>query len=94
MPSYKVAHIRKDGIDLIIVPMDKSFGFVSKESKEAVIAELQIRSAGAGLAGTVVPVWDNGGGRMGFIAHPNLHNYFRSISLSFVAANINRSLSW
>lgn len=59
-----------------------------------IISELQSRATSAGLAGTVVLVWDNGGGHMRFIAPVKWHPFFRSINLQFVAANINRELYW
>jgi hypothetical protein len=40
-----------------------------------------------------VPVW-NSCGRMEFLAPQGYHPFFRSISLDFILANINRSLYW
>lgn len=94
MPRFDVAHIREQGVDLVIIPLDRSFGHKSENDKESVVSELQARASSAGLAGTVVPVWDNGGGRMAFIAPRNWHPYFKSLSLQFIAANINRELYW
>jgi hypothetical protein len=93
MPRFKVAHLREQGIDLIIIPLDRAFGSKSQSDQQAVIDELQARAASAGLAGTVVPIWESGG-RMAFLAPPNWHSYFQSISLPFVAANLNRELFW
>lgn len=56
--------------------------------------ELQMRSRSAGLAGTVVPVWDSGGGRMKFKAPGPWHPFFRSLHLGTVHANLNRELYW
>ena len=50
MPKFDVAHIREQGIDVIIVPLNSSFRFKNE--------------------------------------------FFRSINLQFVAANINRQLYW
>ena len=61
MPRFKVAHIREQGIDLIIVPLDAAFGSKTSEDQQEIIAELQLHASGAGLAGTVVPVWNAGG---------------------------------
>jgi hypothetical protein len=94
MPKFDVAHIRQQGQDIIVIPLESSFGNRISSDQRATILELQMRSRAAGLAGTVVPVWDAGSGRMGFIAPQQWHPYFQSISLQFVAANINRSLSW
>lgn len=94
MADFQIAHIREQGVDMIIIPLDSSFGSKSQRDKDSIIAELQSRARGAGLKGTVVPVWDAGGGRMAFIAPPNWHRFFRSINLAFVGRNINRRLYW
>jgi len=94
MPKYEVAHIREQGVDLIVIPLDNSFRFKSGQDQDAIVSELQARASSAGLAGTVVPVWDNGGGRMAFKAPRNVHSFFKSIDLRFVAANVNRELHW
>lgn len=94
MPRFDVAHIKEQGIDLIIIPLNSSFRFKNESEQHEIISELQLRASNAGLAGTVVPVWDNGGGRMAFIAPENWHPFFRSINLQFVTANINRQLYW
>jgi hypothetical protein len=94
MPRFRVAHIREQGIDLIIIPLESSFGYKSKDEQDSAINELQIRSNSAGLRGTIVPVWDSGGGRMAFIAPQNWHSFFKSINLAWVAGNLNRAISW
>lgn len=94
MPKFKVAHIRQQDIDLIIIPLDEAFKFKNEDDQQKVMIELQLRASKAGLAGTVVPVWDDGNGHMGFIAPSNWHPFFISIDMKFVAANINNELSW
>ncbi len=94
MPRFKVAHVREQGVDLIIVPLDGSFGHRVETEQNAVVADLQARAGSAGLAGTVVPVWDSGGGRMSFLAPPNWHPFFKNLSLRTVAANLNKEIYW
>ena len=94
MPQLKVAHLREQGADMIIVPLERSFGSRSPFDQHETIDEIQSRAQSAGLRGTVVPVWDNGGGRMAFIAPNGWLPFFRSIGLSFVFRNLNRELSW
>jgi hypothetical protein len=93
MSHFKVAHVREQGLDLIIVPLDSQFRFKTDVEQRETIAALQVCATRAGLAGAVVPVWDDGGGRMAFRAPRNWHPFFQSISLGFVAANINRELT-
>ena len=94
MTRLKVAHVREQGVDLIIVPLASSFGRQSTNQQHSAIHELETRAASAGLAGGIVPVWDSGSGRMAFIAPNEWHPFFRSINLRWVFANVNRELSW
>jgi hypothetical protein len=94
MPRFKIAHIHEQGQDVIIVPMDSSFGNLSIQERDATILELQSRSHAADLHGTVVPVWDSGGGCMAFIAPRLWQQFFETLNLQWVAANLNRELYW
>lgn len=91
MAQFDVAHIREQGVDLIIVPLKSDFGYKTDDEKDDVRAALQLGARQAGLSGTVVPVWE-WCGRMAFLAPHNFHPYFRSISLRYVFSNINRRL--
>jgi hypothetical protein len=93
LSSNDVAHIHEQGNDLIIIPLESSFGMQTQVTQLQTVNELQMRANGAGLKGKVVPVW-NSGGRMAFLAPPNWHAFFSNIDLQFVAANINRYISW
>ena len=94
MPEYDVAHIREQGVDLIIVPLKDRFGRLSAAEQHTAINELQRRAAAAGLAGKVIPIWPAGVGRMAFIAPRPYRPFFRSIDLRFVLRNVNRRLTW
>ncbi|MBC7953296.1 MAG: hypothetical protein H7Z12_15930 [Rhodospirillaceae bacterium] len=94
MPKLAIAHLREQGQDMVIVPLDSHFRYKTEDDQREIIEEIQEASMTAGLAGIVVPVWDNGGGRMGFIAPRNWHPFFKSINLRVVQANINKELSW
>jgi hypothetical protein len=93
MPRFKVAHLHEKGQDMVIVPLDSSFGNKSEEEQLGIIDDLQLHSNRAGLKGTVVPVWESGG-HMKFIAPQPWHPFFQSLSLRRVAANINKEISW
>jgi hypothetical protein len=93
MEKFKVAHYREQGAALIIIPLDKEFGRKTPSEQSDIANYLQACATSAGLDGTVVPVWDSGGGRMGFWAPENFHPYFRSINLQYVLMNINRELT-
>ena len=93
MARFQVAHLREQGQDIIIVVVDRSFGHKPKAEQNQVCAGIQACATSAGLAGTVVPVWDNGGGRMAFLAPRQWVPFFQSLTLAHVAANINRELT-
>lgn len=93
MPNYKVAHINRQGTNLIIIPLESQFGNLSSDDQQATIADLQAHATGAGWAGTVVPVW-NSAGRLAFIAPKKWHPFFSSINLQWVGANLNKQMSW
>ena len=92
MSDYDIAHINQQGVDLIIVPLDSSFGYKSPADQRSVINALQRCTQGASLKGTVVPVWDSNGS-MAFIAPQEWHPFFQSIDMSYVAMSINRRLT-
>jgi hypothetical protein len=92
MATYQVAHLHEQGVDLIIVPLNSSFGYKSQGEQNEIIGSLQLCARSAGLGGTVVPVWREGNGYR-FIAPPNWHNYFRSLTYDWILANINRELT-
>jgi hypothetical protein len=93
MPSFKVAHLREQGQDMIIIPLDSNFGQKPEREQKEIISELQMHSRGAGLKGTVVPVWESGG-RARFIAPRPWHPFFQSLPLQQIWVNINKEISW
>jgi len=93
MPTIKIAHLREQGQDIIIVPLDRRFDFASDRDQQATVREIRIAAASAGLAGTVAVIWKSGS-RMKFIAPLPWHQFFRRIDIDHVYRNLNRSLSW
>jgi len=92
LATFKIAHIREQGIDLIIVPMNRAFGNLPASDQQTSTAELQAQCLAAKLAGTVVPVWDCGDGKMSFAAPQSWHPFFLSIDLRWVSDRLNREL--
>ncbi|KLA95881.1 hypothetical protein [Xanthomonas hortorum] len=92
MSHFKIAHLREQGQDMIIVPLDAAFGRRSQRERADFIDALQACAAEADLAGTVVPIWTNGRD-VSFIAPPAWHPFFKSPGIwSVVAGNLNREL--
>ncbi|MBB4272802.1 hypothetical protein [Rhizobium mongolense] len=94
MPKLDVAHIRKQGQDMVIVPLDDDFDQKTPGQQNAAVNQIQLAAGGADLAGQVVVVWEGSSGRMKFIAPKPWHPFFRSIDLRWVLHNVNKSISW
>ena len=93
MPTFQVAHLRHEGQDLIIVPVDRTFGARSPSEQSRIQEAFQRSAVAAAIPGIVVPVWEDSSGRMAFRAPPPLHDFFKSIDMVYVATALNRSLS-
>ncbi len=91
MTKLKIAHVKENNVNVIIVPLAPMFGTLSTEEKDEVISALQERAVAALLNGLVVPVWMQYD-RMHFIAHPAWHRFFQKLKMSTVRANLNREL--
>jgi len=92
MPVFQVAHIRRDGQDIIIVPVDRTFGKRSPSEQARIQEAFQRSAAAAEMTGVVVPVWEDGAGRMAFRAPPPWHEFLKSIDMVYVATALNRTL--
>ncbi len=94
MPKYEVAHIREQGQDMIIFPLEARYGHLSQADQERELDVLQLEANRAGLRGAAVAVWDAGGGRMASRGPHQWQAFLQSISLPFVRANLNKVISW
>lgn len=92
MPCFDVAHVREQDTNMILVIVDSSFGAKSKDVQSRIVEVLQACAGRAGLAGTVVPVWEKESGQLGFVAPSEWHRYFSSLRYVDINKNINRRL--
>lgn len=92
MSKYKVAHLREQGQNMIIIPLDGSFEHKTSSQQSEIIDSLQLCASSAGLAGTVVPVWQYGR-QTRFIAPKPWHPFFKSLSWNDVIRNLNKELT-
>lgn len=92
MQQFEIAHIREQGVDLIIIPLDPEFGEKDAGDQQAILITLQEAAKFAGLAGTVVPVWRVGNSH-NFIAPKNWHPFFASLPYARVVASLNKVLT-
>ncbi|NUW72499.1 hypothetical protein HOP38_08205 [Vibrio mediterranei] len=90
--TYQVAHIREQGQDMIIIPLNQRVGTYSQSQLNDLKRSLQFYASDAGLAGEVCLVWESGR-TFHFLAPTPWHAFFRSINMSVVAANINKKLT-
>ena len=60
MAEYRIAHIREQGQDMIIVPLESRFHNQPADKKESTRAALQQCAAQNKLGGTVCLVWEYG----------------------------------
>ena len=88
MQTFDVAHIREQGVDLIIVFLDHSVQYKTDAERSQIAGALQLCARSAGLAGTVVLVWQGG-----FFADRNFHPFFQSVNFEMLAASINTRLT-
>ena len=54
--SLNVAHLHRQGVDMIIVPVSDKIGYASQRDRSDFLYALQLCASSAGLAGEVVPV--------------------------------------
>jgi hypothetical protein len=92
VPKYKIAHLKQNDVNLIVIPVAPVFSELTAGEKDQVIAVMQDYAVAAQLRGRVVPVWDVGG-RMHFIAPQEWHNFFRTLKMRTIRANLNRELN-
>lgn len=93
MPRLKAAHIREQGQNMIIFPLESAFGSQSQRDQNAALAELQHRANGAGLAGQAVAVWESSG-RMHFLGPRPWEGFLRGLNMQQVLASVNKEISW
>lgn len=93
MPSFKAAHIHEQGQNMIIFPLNGSFGSKSSSDQSEALVELEYRANNAGLAGQAVAVWESGN-RMYFIGPRPWQGFLQNISMRWVWANVNKEISW
>ncbi|MGI2870794.1 hypothetical protein ACRTC8_18405 [Vibrio cholerae] len=90
--TYEVAHIREQGQNMIIIPVNPTVNSYSQARLNELKQNLQYYANDAGLAGEVCLVWQTGN-TFHFLAPTQWQAFFRSINMRFVAMNINKKLT-
>ncbi|RON24533.1 hypothetical protein BK660_02350 [Pseudomonas brassicacearum] len=93
MAKYLIAHVRQGGQNMIIFPLNASFGSQSNHTQEEIIRTFQLAASGASLAGHVVVIWRSGN-QTYFRAPYAWHSFFTSPdAYAFVMGNLNKELT-
>jgi hypothetical protein len=93
MPSLELAHIREQGQDMLIFPLDDSFGRKTESDRAAMLTMLERRAHAAGLAGGAVAIWEHGS-HTHFMGPRPWRPFLEGIDMDWVWANVNREISW
>lgn len=93
MPRLKAAHVSEQGQNMIIFPLDSSFGSKTDQARSELLKELERRAHAAGLAGRAVAIWERGN-QTHYLGPRPWQAFLQSISMQWVLANVNKELSW
>jgi hypothetical protein len=93
MTGIDVAHLRIQGVDVVIAFLDSSFDHKTQHEQNQVNSALQICSRNAGLAGNVVLVWQDAHGRFKSLAPPNQHAFFNTADYHQLYRQVNKRLT-
>jgi hypothetical protein len=86
--TFDVAHIQEQGVDLIVVFVDRNVQYMTDAERAQIQAGLAICARSAGLAGSIVLYWDGG-----FFCDRRFHAFFETTPPQALAASINRKLT-
>jgi hypothetical protein len=93
MPSYDIAYVRELGQNMILIPLDSSFGHKPEAAQNSFLFEFEKRAHNAGLRGQAAAVWETGG-RTETRGPRNWAGFLGSLSMALVLRNVNKKLSW
>jgi hypothetical protein len=93
METFEIAHLNIQSVNVIIVFVASAFECKAPREQDAIHSALQVAATSAGLAGNVVLVWLDHFGRMKFLAPPQQHPFFRTVSYEQLYSQANRTLT-
>jgi hypothetical protein len=93
MEQFPVAHLNVQNVNVIIIFLNQQFDRMTPADQHAVHRQLQTAATSAGLAGNVVPVWQDAFATTKFISPLQQHQFFRSTSYEALYAHVNRTLT-
>lgn len=84
MPQVRVAVIRARNASFVLVPVEASFGAKSRIEQQTIVDQMALAAERSRMPRHVVPVWDKGGGRLGFRAPQALQPVLREMKIEQV----------
>jgi len=91
MATFKIAHIKEQGTNVIIVPLTPSFGKRDDAARQHIIDLLQDAAVQASLRGRVIPMWQERDAAH-YVAPPDWIPFFKTLKWKIVMRNLNREL--
>lgn len=89
MHTFDIAFVRIDGRDLVLAPVHPRFGMKTAAAMQTFVTRVEKLAAAAGLAGDVVPVWDDGDGGLMAYARPSLLPRVARLSWKTIRRHVN-----
>lgn len=90
--KYRVAHVRHQHSNMVIVIINPSFFYGSGNDQQRWFTAIQQCVRSVNLAGqTIVVTSDNG--RFRFYGPNNWHSFLRTIDMNWVTSRVNKSLT-
>jgi class 3 adenylate cyclase len=94
MPRFKVAHVKLQGVDIVLVPVSPEFSVLSSADQSAAHRQLSQLCRSARLGGEVTPVWSTGPSSLAFLADAKFHPLLNGrLTPAFLQANLNREIT-
>ncbi|MDX2220522.1 MAG: hypothetical protein SF172_16005 [Burkholderiales bacterium] len=90
--QYRVAHVRHQGSNMVIVIINPSFFYGSRQDQQRWFTGIQQCVRSVNLAGQTLIV-TNDNGRFRFYGPNDWHNFLRTIDMNWVTARVNKSLT-
>ena len=93
MPSFDVAHVREQGQNVLLFPLNSGIHHKTDREKAEILAELEARANAAGLAGTAAIVWEFGR-RTHTYGPRNWQGFLSSLTMTAVLQSVNQQIRW
>ena len=94
MPHYKVAHVRDQDVEYLLLPVESSFGQKTDEEQRAFVEECQSGALASELQGAIVVVWEDDKGHTQFRSPLSFRAVCNDWTLRRVLAGLNQEIAY